>query len=337
MRQLVKHVPVRQVCRSLGIPIFDLYYVAYRWDAVRSGALNPFLELIDQARVKVNFGHNSQPSVLARDLPDILYRRRHENVVGEAISCARVGTVIPADLAGGSAKIGDGRIIVEAFSAETRSSEYRTTDVARYLLDADGAVTEARHYHSVSLSDPELRRIAEITTLLTERIGQIRLEWYVAGGKVYVKDLSIERDPLTTVDAAILSPGLLEGRALILKDISALRDSSLDEQISVVEHTDHQRLIETVPSLRRLRDQISASPGRAVIVAPYPSLALIAIASGVAGFIFERGNLLCHTAIVLREQMIPAYVVPDAFTAIAPGCQVRVGPGGLRTDTVPTT
>jgi phosphohistidine swiveling domain-containing protein len=80
--------------------------------------------------------------------------------------------------------------------------------------------------------------------------------------------------------------------------------------------------------LARLLSASSTSQAT-IVVAPYPSLSLLPLIPHVAGFIFERGSLLNHTAIALREQGCPALIVKDALSLIAEGQRVTIQPDGL--------
>ncbi|MFI7068860.1 PEP/pyruvate-binding domain-containing protein [Micromonospora sediminicola] len=325
MRQLVKHVPYRQLCRSLGIPIYDIYYLAYQWDAVSASQLAPFLDRLRCERVSVNWGTGSGPSIPTVELSEKLWTERERNVVAERTTCARVGTIVPARIAGNAAAVSNGNCLVEAFLPRDRTS----ASAVRYLLDADGRVVDVNGPDMGSLVvQPEaLTRIGEILTGLSRHLGEVRLEWYVSDDDVYVKDLTIEREPLHLTSRGVLSPGALQGPALVLEELDFLTDPVIAERVSVVEHEDPEKVLNQVASLRRMLDQIRSLAQPPVIVANFPALGLIPLASHAAGFVFERGNLLCHTAIVLREKKIPAFIMPGALGTIRTGEFIRMDVG----------
>ncbi|MEV4690549.1 PEP/pyruvate-binding domain-containing protein [Micromonospora echinospora] len=330
MRQLVKHVPYRQLCRSIGIPIYDIYYLAYQWDTVSPSQLAPFLDRLRCERVSVNWGTGSGPSIRTVELPEKLWTERERNVVAERTTCARVGTIIPARIAGNAANVSSGDRLVEAFLPGDRTS----ASAVRYLLDPGGRVVDVTgpDVGSLAVQPAALERIGEILADLSRHLGEVRLEWYVSDDDVYVKDLTIEREPLHLTSRGVLSPGVLQGPALVVEELDPLTDPVIAERVSVVEHEDPEKVLDQVAALRRMLDQIRSLPQPPVIVASFPALGLIPLAAHAAGFIFERGNLLCHTAIVLREKKIPAFIMPGALETIRTGEFVRmdVGSGDAR-------
>lgn len=323
MRQLVKHVPYRQLCRSLGIPIYDIYYLAYRWNAITPERLAPFLNRLQTERVSVNWGTGSEPPIPTGGLLESLWAKRKRNVVGEETSCVRIGTMVPARIAGSAAALSDGRTLIEAFppGADPAAS------AVRYLLDSAGRVDDVVDPGPGRrpMEPTALERIGEILRLLGRHLGEVRLEWYVSDDNVHVKDLSIEREPLRVPPQDVLSPGLLQGPALVLDNVEELVNPVIAERVSVVEHEDPDETLRQVGPLRRLLHRIKSMPQPPVVVANFPALGLIPVAPHVAGFVFERGNLLCHTAIVLREKRVPAVVVPGAVAGIPDGQFVRMG------------
>lgn len=353
MRQLVKHVPYRQVCRSLDLPIFDIYYLAYPWDRLGSPAIAQLLDRLDTPYVRLNWGTSSRTLVARDQLLDALWDGRLANVVGESTSCVQVGTVIPATVTGFAAPTQTGRIFVEAFPAGMSGLKSGAVQASTYLLGADGAVLQEdpRRFGARWDFDPAsrtgwartdldqpwllrldpdiLRELARFTTALAERLGEVRLEWYAGPDGVTVKDLSIEQSALLE-SARVLSPGSAEGPVLIVDDLAPFDQSDLAGQISVTEHADHTDLIERTQELRSLLDAIGKLPRPPVVVAAHPSLGLIPLIPHVAGFVFTSGNLLCHTAIVLRERGTPAYVIPTAMSEVTAGRDVVVAPSGLR-------
>ena len=61
-----------------------------------------------------------------------------------------------------------------------------------------------------------------------------------------------------------------------------------------------------------------------IIVCEYPNEKLSVLLDTAKGFIFERGSLLCHFAIILRERKIPAVIVPNALSVFKEGQMVEI-------------
>jgi phosphoenolpyruvate-protein kinase (PTS system EI component) len=59
-------------------------------------------------------------------------------------------------------------------------------------------------------------------------------------------------------------------------------------------------------------------------VAEYPKRTLAVLLDDVAGFVFERGSILCHLAIILRERGVPAVILEDAREQLCQATQVYI-------------
>ncbi|MDI6619352.1 MAG: PEP-utilizing enzyme [Clostridiales bacterium] len=76
-------------------------------------------------------------------------------------------------------------------------------------------------------------------------------------------------------------------------------------------------------SKKYLKERLKDESVREVLVAPYPDPCLSALVSYYEGFIFERGGLLSHLAIILREQNKPA-VIHRGISGYADGADVEM-------------
>lgn len=322
MRQLVKHVPYRQVCRELRVPLYDVYYLAYRWDAL--DALPDFAA----ATLQVRWGSDARVTTRADGLAAVLRDGRLHNVVGESTSCAQIGTVVPASATGMSARTSTGSVVVEVFPARAVGLKSGRAAPSTYVLDPAGAVQTA-DVRERELRPGELAELARITNAVADRLGEVRLEWYLAADGIVVKDLSIERSALTG-SASALAPGLAAGPALLVPDLAPLESAEITDRVSVTEHENYAGLIDSAPGLGRLVERMKSFAQPPVVIAPYPSLGLIPLIPYTAGFAFEQGNLLCHLAIVLRERDIPGYVLPGILQAVPAGQWITIGPDGLQ-------
>lgn len=350
MRQLVKHVPYRRVCQSLGIPLFDIYYLTYSWDALRQEVMAEFLAALSQPYLRVDWGTAGRSLVLPEKLAAVLAEGKLHNQVGVSASTAQVGTVIAAELTGNAAVAANGDVLIEAFPAGLPNLKSGKSPGSVYVIDPDDKMREyvpatydcrweldpasdVAIWRRVPLSAPtnlslrldQLSRLASICTMLTEHLGEVRLEWYADSNEIYVKDVSIETNTLPVAAAGMLSPGIIEGTAIRVPDLTVLERPEITDKISVTEHERYADIVAGAPALGDLTARLAAASGRPIVVAPYPSLSLIPLVRHAAGFVFERGSLLCHTAIVLRENNVPAYVVPDILTSISEGQHIVIG------------
>jgi len=122
------------------------------------------------------------------------------------------------------------------------------------------------------------------------------------GHRVYLIDVAEGNDTAATLDTALVNSGVLSlgrcrGRAwrVNLSAIGALDTHFYDRPT-----------------------EASVAGEGVVIVAERASVDLLPFAStpGVVGFVFERGSVLAHLAVVLREKGIPAVALEDQFLAL---------------------
>jgi hypothetical protein len=117
------------------------------------------------------------------------------------------------------------------------------------------------------------------------------------------------------------------GPAFLLEHDPALEALSIGPAVSVsaeVAALEHSYIRDLAHCLARL-------PQRPIVVTERPWAILSVLFDQVAGFVFREGSLLCHLAILLREQRIPSLICPDmdvpeeAMLALV-GSRVVVGP-----------
>ncbi len=193
---------------------------------------------------------------------------------------------------------------------------WRPEDTAPYTFDrADGEVLD----------------IARITRDLCGALGEARLEWYTADGRAMIRDVSLEGRGLEarTADVGrVISTGIAAGTVLALPDLSELDEAARALEVSVVGFGMDNPAVLSDDRITAAVDAIRQKNG-VIVVAEYPSAGLIPLVDLASGFVFERGNLLCHTAIVLRERGVPAIVAPGAGKWLRDGMKVELSPAGL--------
>ena len=81
--------------------------------------------------------------------------------------------------------------------------------------------------------------------------------------------------------------------------------------------------------IKKIKDSLYIDEGD-IVVCEYPNEKLAVILDKAKGFIFERGSLLCHFAIILRERHIPAVVYPNALDRIKDSQMVSISDGEVK-------
>ncbi|MGE5571464.1 MAG: PEP/pyruvate-binding domain-containing protein [Bacteroidota bacterium] len=350
MRQLLKNVWYRQYCRERGIRAYHVAYLMYARGGLWRQRAN-LLHMFQTPYVRIHWGDHS---VLVRQgqLIDALIEGFHHNQVGDGSkACAQVGEVIPAEHSGLSSCTADGAILIEAFPAGVAGLKAGALIPSTYLADSRGVIIKEKTARfqrrgvlstkvgdwvevkvpefTLSLTPEEIRGIVRATGVLSEQFGEVRLEWYTWQGNTYVKDLTIETQPFALEGGdGVLSPGSANGTVVRIQKIDEFDALAQRHNISVVGHGEDQDEAYAVGTAELMRAR-GEHVGSLIVVAQYPSIGLIPLIRYVKGFIFERGPLLCHTAIVLREHHIPAIVSEEAFNYLKDGDYVGISPAGV--------
>ncbi|HEX6499346.1 MAG TPA: PEP/pyruvate-binding domain-containing protein [Micromonosporaceae bacterium] len=170
---------------------------------------------------------------------------------------------------------------------------------------------------------PHLTRLASFTRRMVDRYGDTTLEWVYADGQPYLVDFSVlGGDPVTVVpDSAVVSAGTARGPLLTVDDDEVLRRLSIGPAISLrhsVDLSDHDGLEKIVAA-------VAASPRPPIVRVRRPYAVLSVLIGSVAGFVFERGSILGHLPILLREAGVPA--VTYAGPGLVDGDEVVISDG----------
>lgn len=344
-----KHV-VRTICRKHSIPVPPVWYVVVPDSESRAReVVERLLERASGAYLEVYDGteHTIVPrTALASACRDARHTFRTRTVL-------RVQEYQPNDACGHATQTAEGNIYVETLPGSFHSFWQEGLRPTTYLLAPDGTVLSTdiasvpyyvafdeetctyrpcvpdepiRH----TLSPAALRQVATLNRHLAAELGEVRIEWIHHDGTVYFFDLSEESRSLTEIQhgSTVLSAGYAEGPLCIVGDLSVL-DRLFEGGVTDVDVVPNESFRRTLHA-ERTQDTITTvldDLERPIVVAEFPKRTLAVLTDVVSGFIFERGGLLCHLAIILREQGVPAVVVPDARQRFTHGEQVKITHG----------
>ncbi|WP_133782937.1 PEP/pyruvate-binding domain-containing protein [Kribbella sp. VKM Ac-2571] len=156
----------------------------------------------------------------------------------------------------------------------------------------------------------QLRQVATFTKTLTELYPGTYLEWVHDGQVPHFIDYSTTENSLaSSYSGSTLSGGAAQGPLLMLPDDGALTRLSIAPIVSIKGDAD-------VPEshyIASLLERIAQLPTPPIVYADRPYVILSRLIGHVAGFVFAGGSDLCHLAILLREDRVPAIVadLPD--------------------------
>lgn len=253
----------------------------------------------------------------------------------------QVGEFIPVEIAGFSTQLHDGNIYIEyapGLPSGINTSEFSPSQV---IVDRLGTVVheemksfpeiyifDEAEMEKVKVSNPTNQPCVLDSSLISEIINatleyskslqEPRLEWYFYKNKFYIKDLSMENNPVyfSSNLGLIMSAGFAEGNILLLNEtdidfldelgenlnVSVISRSEKEDEFTIEEH-DHKNH----EVINRLSEVSSV-----IVVATRPSTGFVPFLDNIKGFIFNQGSLLSHLGIVLREKRIPALISKEA-------------------------
>ncbi len=180
-------------------------------------------------------------------------------------------------------------------------------------------------------SDSTLTVIDRVTRQLVDRHGDTVVEWVFRAGRPVLVDYSLV-DPGSTTAlpvglGAVVSSGSCRGPALVIPSSATgmLAEDSVAPVVSVGARLPHPTET-TVNDVYEVITNLEGPPPVVVVDRPYAVLATLI--PYVAGFVFTQpAARLCHLAILLRENSIPAICVP-AEVAPQDGERVALGIDG---------
>lgn len=183
--------------------------------------------------------------------------------------------------------------------------------INRGLTSPDTLVLPAEQRDWATLQPPapwtteDLQQVAAFTRILTELYPGTFLEWVHDNDAPHFVDYSATATGLVhSRTGNTLSTGTARGPLVALPHDEALSRLSVAPIVSISGDAD-------VPEshyISELLGRIAALPEPPIVYADRPYVILSRLIGQVAGFVFAGGSDLCHLAILLREDHVPAIV-----------------------------
>jgi rifampicin phosphotransferase len=195
------------------------------------------------------------------------------------------------------------------------------------VLSEEGAEATA----SPGADNSILKQIERSTRILSNELGQLRLEWCVWNGVAYLTDYSLETTEASrhlSETLRVISSGAVAGTSLVMKGLEGLAYISDGNLISMhgidAEISKSRKIRELASSIMAVSEKESI-----ILVAERPYSALAVLIDKIDGFVFEDGAILSHLAILLREAQKPAVLYPNATKLITTGQRIRIDADGF--------
>jgi hypothetical protein len=176
----------------------------------------------------------------------------------------------------------------------------------------------------ISRNDPELdahslpekciHDIVAFTDALKFNKYRYMFEWAIWNGEAYFVDFSSETSidlPASRIASRIVVPGNFSGPVITLQNKNILGKLSIGPGVSVGQASE---ILNENQDLMEIISQIKAMKEKPVIYSDKPYAILSFLFEYVSGFIFDHCAHLCHLSILLRENHMPAVIIPDEMS-----------------------
>ncbi len=170
-----------------------------------------------------------------------------------------------------------------------------------------------------SLSNTVIRQLIDIVANCEKVFQNPRIEWELEYDKVYLNDLSFEHTEIddTVISSKCLSSGELKGEIRVIENFTYIKN--ILKNRSIVAESSYYVAMRSETFEDFLKTHNIEPDKKYIFVCnyAYPSLSLLINYS--CGFIFEKGGVLSHLGIILRENGIPAVIEDGALSKYKDG------------------
>jgi len=168
--------------------------------------------------------------------------------------------------------------------------------------------------NSVGFNLAQGEKILLSTQSAQDIFGSVQLEWVSDNRTMYLLDFSkINKDNFQFSpqinNSLIISNGFASGSLLKLKTNDIVKNYS---EAAVISLNDIPQYEDLNDELKNMIDQANLLK-RPVVLCEKPYAALAALVPYVSGFVFKAGSVLCHLAIIIRENKIPAIASEEIY------------------------
>lgn len=336
-RWLEKKIPVRKVCIDTNINIGKFYY----WFRKKDPNGDILKEVIDMETDAEVYEIYDGKDIVLTTKDNII-----EKTLASTYDVLRVSESVPTEYSGFSSMIDDTCYIEVVkggfngfYSGEFESTKY-VVDKAGNIINADEKVFNEAYYYEagwwtkksieselVKLDAKTVKDIIYITEKLNEAFENVRVEWILNSKGVYLFDVTVEKEKLVDVygEGKVISQGKTAGKAYVLQDAHMFDDKI--KHISIRMGYEMDEIINN-EEVKEIKEKLNLEEN-SILVCEYPNAKLSVLLDKVNGVIFERGSLLCHLAIILREKKIPAVIYPNAREKFANGDEIEIVDGKI--------
>lgn len=157
-----------------------------------------------------------------------------------------------------------------------------------------------------------------VTEEVLAALNDVQIEWVLAKGQLYALDYSAVADSqlMFSDNGRVMSQGYARGQAYLIAETEEIESYSIAPSMSLTDVPDVSAYGELFSDIVQEIEKFASPP---ILLARRPYAALASLMPWVAGFVFEKGSLLCHLGVLLREKKMPAICDEQLFNQLQHG------------------
>lgn len=343
MKWFDKRLVLRNICKEHNIAIPRVKYIFYN-------KYNLNIDKIYNEFTNVNiFKIESSREIRTKtkcDLETYLYYLA--DILQEEIVIVRIQEITSTEYCGNACMTEDGNIYIECIPGGFGGFLSGELDYSSYLLNSNCDILDSRIFmynfiwrmnhntkkfqktfldRSVSgeLSKECLQDIVYMTLIHDKINKNIKLEFEIEDNKAYFND--------ATFDQRTIVSDIMSERIISIGDFSGKIEFLSNEELNKLKDFFGERSViaesEFIKKSNVYKGQKNTQlKQKKILVAPYPASCLSVLIDLYEGFIFTRGGILSHLAIILRECQKPA-IINNNITNFDAGSYVNVVQGKI--------
>lgn len=332
MKWYDKRNTLRQMCKKNNIKYPKAFYVFYNNENLDINCINKILH--HSTIIKIESVHKVKTLQLPR-----LEAYLHQLFLNSSndMEIVRIQEITTTEYCGNACVLENGNVYIEVMPGGFGGFLSGELDFSRYIIEKNGTILEKEilEYEEIwkfnkiigkflktklnhpllgALHDETLNQIVKMACSTHKNFRNAKIEFEVSEGQAYFNDATFEDISLCieSINKRTLSPGNFSG---------ALEFMSANDMDEIISQLGSRSVIAESEFLIKSKKYIANNLNfdvkeKKVLIAPYPDPVLSALIDYYDGFIFERGGLLSHLAIILREKKIPAIILPEIYSYV---------------------
>lgn len=322
MKWYDKRMRLRKICKKNGIHVPVVAYVFYQPRNLRMDDILAYFEGVTIFKVESKRGIRT----LTKNQLESFLLGLCENEL-DSTMIVRIQEITLTQACGNACMVGN-QIYIECMPGGFGGFLTGELDFSRYLVDQQCHILHknilryskvyrfqeaSSKFEKVNLLEPidgELEKvvisdIVDMVLALEQELPKAKVEFEVANHHAYFNDATLEGRDITSLDTSrrVLSKGNFEGNLVKMED-EALEE--MKQQLGSRSVIAEGEFLVRQAQFRKKYE--SLKEGKYILAVSYPDPCLSVLLPFYEGFIFTRGGLLSHLAIILREEGKPAII-----------------------------